>query len=154
MDSSVNCVCVISDCLFRHFVIGWLPKSFSCSFLRGGWTRLQHYIPHAGGNLTLHHQGHGHLHLPPAHRSVCRHRPFQLPRHDSSVDVPCRDGVRQHLPDEALWASPRLHHAFGQNAPGCRSTRWYTQHNPRTACRWVRNSLLIEELTVCVCHKQ
>lgn len=43
---------------------------------RGGRACLQHYVPHAGGDLTFHHQGHGHLHLPPAHRGVCWNRPF------------------------------------------------------------------------------
>lgn len=104
--------------------------------LRGGWTCLQHHITHAGGDVTFHHQGHGHLHLPSAHRGVCRHCPFQLPCHDSSVDVPHWYGMWQHLPDEALWKGPRMHHAPGQNAPGRRGTRRHSQHHPRTTRRW------------------
>lgn len=129
----------------------------SSSFSRGSRACLQHYLPHAGRDLTLHHQGYGHLHLPAAHRSVCRHCSFQLPCHDSSVDVPHRHGLWQHLPDEALWTGPRMHHAPGQTAPGLRGTRWYNQHHPRPARRWVCVCvclyLLIQTHMICVCNE-
>ena len=128
--------------LYLFFNLFTSSSLSSSSSSRGSRACLQHYLPHARRDLTLHHQGYGHLHLPAAHRSVCWHCSFQLPCHDSSVDVPHRHGLRQHLPDEALRTGPRMHHAPGQTAPGRRGTRWYNQHHPRPARRWV---------CVCVC---
>lgn len=101
---------------------------------RGCGARLQHHLSDAGRNPPLHHQGHGHLHLPPAPRCVCRHRTLQLPGYDPSVDVPHGHGVWQHLPAEAVRASANLCHAAGQDAAGRWGSRWDAQRHPRPTC--------------------
>lgn len=103
---------------------------------RGRRARLQRHLLDARWNPALHHQRHGHLHLPPASRRVRRHCPLQLPRHDPSVDVPHGHGVRQHLPAEAFRACAHLCHAACQDAAGCWRTGRHTKYHPWPTCWW------------------